>query len=279
MEFGRGDDFRRPGWLERAGQSFRAPLANSRLKGPLKRIYESVLDQFAGNRLVAHLPHGESVRLTAANRQIAWNPEEYEAFRRVVKPGATVLDIGANLGAYTVLLAQWVGASGRVHAFEPAPSARAGLTRHLHLNGIRDRVVVHPEAVSDRPGTARFRAVGMQGDNRLLGSDTTDGIDVTTTTIDEFCSASAIRPSFIKLDVEGAELQALRGARSTIASAGGAVGLFVEIHPHLWPAFGYSRADLEAELQHQGLRLERLDGQPDPWSLAGVTLRVRHCAS
>jgi FkbM family methyltransferase len=279
MEFGRGDDFRRPGWLERAGRPFRAPLANSRLKAPLKRMYESALDHFAGGRLVAHLPHGESVRLTAANRQVAWNPEEYEAFRRVVQPGATVLDVGANLGAYTVLLAQWVGASGRVHAFEPAPAARAGLMRHLILNGIRDRVVVHAEALSDRQGSARFRAVGMQGDNRLLGADATDGIAVTTTSIDEFCTDNGMVPSFIKLDVEGAELLALRGARSTIASAGDALGLFVEMHPQLWPAFGYSRADLESELERQGLRAERLDGQPDPWSLAGVTLRLRRCAS
>ena len=60
MEFGRGDDFRRRGWLERAGHAFRGPLANSRLKEPLKRMYESALDRFAGPRLIARLPHGES---------------------------------------------------------------------------------------------------------------------------------------------------------------------------------------------------------------------------
>ena len=242
-------------------------------------MYESALDYFAGGRLVARLPHGESVRLTAANRHVAWNPEEYEAFRSVVKSGATVLDVGANLGAYTVLLAQWVGAGGRVHAFEPAPAARDGLIRHLVLNGIRDRVVVHPEALSDGQRTARFRAVGMQGDNRLLSTGAVEGIDVTTTSIDEFCVANAVHPSFIKLDVEGAELDVLRGARATIASAGDALELFVEMHPQLWPAFGYSRAELEAELDRQNLRAERLDGHPDPWSLAGVTLRLRRCAS
>jgi FkbM family methyltransferase len=279
IEFGRGESFRRRGWLERAGQACRAPLANSRLKKPLKQIYESALDQFTGRRLVARLPHGETVRLAAANRHVAWNPEEYEAFRRVVKAGATVLDVGANLGAYTVLLAGWVSPGGRVHAFEPAPEARRGLEKHLALNRVTDRVTVHAEALSDGRRSARFRAIGMQGDNRLLPAAGAEGIVVATTSIDEFCAANAVQPSFIKLDVEGAELDVLRGARSTIASGGEALALFVEMHPQLWSAFGYARADLEAELERQGLRAERLDGQPDPWSLAGVTLRLRPCAS
>jgi FkbM family methyltransferase len=279
IEFGRGDDFRRRGWLERAGQACRAPLANSRLKKPLKRIYESALDHLTGERLVASLPHGETFRVTATNRQVTWNPEEYEAFRREVKAGATVLDAGANLGAYTVLLAGWVGAAGRVHAFEPAPDARSGLMKHLALNHVADRVTVHAEALSDGRSTARFRANGMQGDNRLLPPGGADGIVVATTSIDEFCAANALQPSFIKLDVEGAELDVLRGARSTIASGGEALALFVEMHPQLWSAFGYSRTDIEAELDRQGLRAERLDGRPDPWSLAGVTLRLRPCES
>ena len=151
--------------------------------------------------------------------------------------------------------------------------------KHLALNHVADRVAVHAEALSGEQGSARFRAIGMQGDNRLLPPGGADGIVVATTSIDEFCAANALQPSFIKLDVEGAELDVLRGARATIANGGEALALFAEMHPQLWSAFGYSRADLEAELDRQGLRAERLDGQPDPWSLAGVTLRLRPCAS
>jgi FkbM family methyltransferase len=279
MEFGEGDGFRRHGWLEGAAKPFRNRLTQSRLRAPIKRMYEAVLDALPGGRLICRFPHGEAVRLAAAYRQVVWNPEEYEAFRKVVTPGATVLDIGANLGGYTVLLAQWTGPAGRVHAFEPAPGARKGLMRHLALNGIADHVVVHPEALSAGAGRARFRAVGIQGDNRLVSDGTADGIDVNTTSIDDFCLAHAVRPGFIKLDVEGAELDVLRGARATIASAGDRLELYVEMHPHLWAAFGYSRAELEAELARQGLQAERLDGRPDPWSLAGVCLRLRRCAS
>jgi FkbM family methyltransferase len=279
MEFGKGDGFRQYGWMERAARPFRGALTDSRLRAPIKRMYEAVLDSMPGDRLVGHFPHGESVRLAAAYRQVVWNPEEYEAFRRVVAAGTTVLDIGANLGGYTVLLAQWVGPAGRVHAFEPAPGAREGLLRHIRLNDVGDRVEVHAEAMSAGTGRARFRAVGLQGDNRLVAGTGDAGIEVGTTSIDEFCRAHDVRPGFIKMDVEGAELDALRGARATIASAGDALQLYVEMHPHLWDAFGYSRADLQAELDGQHLRVERLDGQPDPWSLAGVCLRLRRCAS
>jgi FkbM family methyltransferase len=279
MEFGEGDGFRRHGWLEGAAKPFRNKLTNSPLRAPLKRMYEAVLDSLPGDRLNCRFPHGEAVRLAAAYRQVVWNPEEYEAFRKVVTRGATVLDIGANLGGYTVLLAQWVGPGGRVHAFEPAPGAREGLMRHVALNGVSGHVVVHPEALSAGAGKARFRARGIQGDNRLVSDGAADGIDVSTTSIDDFCLANAVRPGFIKLDVEGAELDVLRGARATIASAGNSLELYVEMHPHLWSAFGYSHAELEAELAHQGLRAERLDGRPDPWSLAGVCLRLRRCAS
>jgi FkbM family methyltransferase len=279
VEFGEGEGFRRQGWIERASKPFRNRLTGSPLRTPLKRLYESVLDALPGGRLVCRFPHGETVRLAAAYRQVMWNPEEYEAFRKVVTAGATVFDVGANLGAYSVLLAQWVGPEGRVHAFEPAPGARKGLMRHLVLNGMQDRVAVHAEAMSAVSGTSRFHAVGMQGDNRLVTGVDADGIDVATTSIDDFCATHGARPAFIKLDVEGAELDVLKGARATIAAAGSALQLFVEMHPHLWSAFGYSRTELESELNHQGLTASRLDGRPDLWSLAGVCLRLRRCAS
>ncbi|MDQ3212041.1 MAG: FkbM family methyltransferase [Acidobacteriota bacterium] len=279
MEFGPSDAFRREGWLERAGKPLRQPLAGWRVKVPLRRMYEAILDALPGDRLVARFPHGETVRLAAAYRQVVWNPQEYEALRCAVATGATVLDIGANLGGYTLLLAQWAGRAGCVHAFEPAPAARRGLIRHLDLNGLRHRVVVHAEAISAASGTSSFRALGIQGDNRLLADRTEHGIEVSTTSVDAFCRAHAVRPAVIKVDVEGAELDVLRGARETIASAGGRLALFVEMHPHLWAEFGCSRLELEAELRLQALRPERLDGGTDPWSLAGTCLRLRPCAS
>ncbi len=112
MEFGTGEAFRHASWFERVAARFRGPLARSPLRAPLKRAYEAVLDRLPGDRLVCHFPHGESVRLAAAFRQVTWNAEEYHAFKSDIAAGDTVLDVGANLGAYAVLFGQWVGPSG-----------------------------------------------------------------------------------------------------------------------------------------------------------------------
>jgi len=282
MEFGTGQAFRDASWFERVAAMFRAPLARSPLRGPLKRAYEAVLDRLPGDRLVCHFPEGESVRLAAAFRQVTWNAEEYRAFKADIAPGNTVLDVGANLGAYAVLFGQWVGAAGRVFAFEPAPEARRGLERHVAINGLDGRVVVRPEAMADKAGTVRFRASGPHGDNRIMRADreaVPDCIDVATTSIDTFCRERNLQPRFIKVDVEGAELDVLRGARETIAAGGASLNLYVEMHPHLWPALGTSRTEIEQELERQRLRPERLDGRPDVWAIEGVCLRMKRCGS
>ena len=282
MEFGTGEAFRHASWVERVAALFRAPLARSPLRAPLKRAYEAVLDRLPGDRLVCRFPHGESVRLAAAFRQVTWNAEEYHAFKSDIAAGDTVLDVGANLGAYAVLFGQWVGPSGLVFAFEPAPRARLGLERHVALNGLTGRVVVRPEAMAEKQGTARFRASGPHGDNRIMRlerDDAPDRIEVATTSIDAFCRERHLQPRFIKVDVEGAELDVLRGARETIAAGGASLDLYVEMHPHLWPAFGTSQPAIEQELERQHLRPERLDGRPDVWSIEGVCLRMVRCAS
>jgi hypothetical protein len=133
--------------------------------------------------------------------------------------------------------------------------------------------------MADKEGTVRFRASGPQGDNRIMKGDRADApdrIDVPTTSIDAFCRARDLRPQFIKVDVEGAELDVLRGARETIAAAT-SLDLYIEMHPHLWPAFGTSQAEIEEELARQHLRPERLDGRPDVWSIEGVCLRMTRC--
>lgn len=240
-------------------------------------VYRRALQRRA-EHLVCTLPGGERIKVLVEHRHIGWNPEEYATFHREVRAGDVVLDIGANLGAYTLAFGQWVGPSGRVYAFEPAPDARAGLERHVSLNALDDRIVIRPEAVSAAPGTARFLASGASGSNRIAPGDP-GGDVVATTSVDAFCAPLGLKPDVIKIDVEGAELDVLKGARATIASAGPGLRLYVEMHPGLWPGLGLARRDIEAELDAQGLRAECLDGAPALWDVEGVSLRLRPCAS
>lgn len=148
-----------------------------------------------------------------------YEPEQTRLFREYVKPGATLLDVGAHVGYYTLLAAALVGRSGRVVAFEPNPRNYAFLRRHVAVNGCH-HVEVEDAAVSDENGVAAFEFGTGTGTGRLTGrSVTADGaVEVRTVRLDDFCAARSVAPDAIKIDVEGAELNVLRGAERTIAA-------------------------------------------------------------
>jgi len=271
---GRGEHFRDASWFERITQGLRGRRRRA-IPAPLKRIHEFFLDHLPGDHLVSTLPGGERVRVSARYRLLAWNPEEYAAFRAAIRPGDVVLDIGANLGAYTVLFGQWVGPAGRVFAFEPAPETASGLRRQVQLNGLSDRVEVIQSAMTAQPGSVRFHAEGVQGGNALASdrdAGATGVITVNATSIDAFCADRGIRPGVIKIDVEGAELDVLRGARETLRTG---VQAFVEMHPSAWKASGVSVDAIAAELRAQGRTPEPLDPALDVWTVEGICVRLR----
>lgn len=275
---GHGEAYRRPSRAERLA-AWVGRLVPAHARRHASRVYARLLARTGAGALTATLPYGEAVHLLPEYRNITWNPEEYEAFRADIGAGDTVVDVGANIGAYSVLFAQWVGPSGRVIAFEPAPEPYGALRQLIDHNGLTTRVTALQQAVSSQLGTAAFSAAGASGANRLVGAEGPATVVVETTTIDAVCSRRQLRPRLIKIDAEGAELDVLRGARETIAAGGSELRLYLEIHPQLWPHFGASREAIEAELASQQLRVERLDGDPDVWNIEGVCLRAVKCAS
>jgi FkbM family methyltransferase len=261
--------------MDAAGERLRAAPLGGRLRRWGRRAYHAAwMLQTRGQGLTCRLPSGEVVRVVPEHRYLSWNPVEYAAFRNAVDPGATVLDIGANVGAYSILLGQWVGPAGRVFAFEPAADAFEGLNRHIDLNRQRDTVQAIQAAVGDRDGTGRLAIAKTAGESRLAGgADEGPMVDVPLVTIDTFCRREVAPPAFIKIDVEGAELAALRGARETIRRGGHGLSLFVEFHPSIWPLISIGRRDIETELEQQGLRVEPLTAE-DPWTVEGIAVRL-----
>ncbi len=99
-------------------------------------------------------------------------------------------------------------------------------------------------------------------------------VRVDTITLDAFCARERIAPDLIKIDVEGAELAVLRGARETIRAGGDRLSVFVELHPTTWREMGLSKDDLIAELELQGLRAEPLREVEDMWAVEGECVRL-----
>ncbi len=166
-----------------------------------------------------------------------------------LRPGDTVLDVGAHTGYYTLLASALVGGDGRVWAFEPEPRNARYLRGNVDANG-RANVRVTEAAVSDESGTARFGAGTGTGTGRL----TRDGdLEVRTLTLDGFCRRHELVPAAVKIDVEGAEQRVLRGATHTLRTARPVV--FLSTHG---PKVRKACLDL---LESAGYRVEPIDGE------------------
>ena len=185
-----------------------------------------------------------------------------------VKAGDLCVNVGANTGVYVLQLAHWSAPGGRVIAFEPNPAARRILARHVHMNSLDHRVEVVPAAVSDRTGSSTFFASGDgDGMSRLAVPnqqlDATVPLTVGTVSLDEFC---AIPPNWVVIDVEGFEVQVLRGARRILKHCAGVV---LEVHPGAWTAAGTTRRELEMIIEELSLSVTPLSGQADPFRTYG----------
>jgi FkbM family methyltransferase len=143
----------------------------------------------------------------------SYEPEQTKLFQEHVRPGGTVLDVGAHVGYYTVLSAVLAGERGAVWAFEPNPANARFLRRHTEINHLRNVRVTEAAVSSDR-GTARFDFGTGSGTGHLAEHG---AVEVQTVRLDEFCAENSIAPTAIKIDVEGAERGVLEGARDTLA--------------------------------------------------------------
>jgi FkbM family methyltransferase len=149
-------------------------------------------------------------------------PELQRAIRQYVSTGQTVYDIGANIGYVSLSLARQVGPTGHVFAFEPVPQNLASLRENVANNSFTNIHVIDA-AASDVTGAAEIRIAGNFSTASLLwhrGDPSVQEISVKTVVIDELVKAGELpAPSFIKIDVEGAEGLVLRGMQRTISSA------------------------------------------------------------
>lgn len=149
-----------------------------------------------------------------------------------LRPGDVLLDIGANIGWFTVIGSKCVGAAGRVLSFEPDPFNLSLLRRNLRLNRCTN-VDVYPIAVTEKQGRSiLYRSTDNQGDHQLaVIADRQEWVSVRTDTIDQVLAGRAGRIAFVKIDTQGSEAAILAGMDATLARNPGA-RMVLEFWPH-----------------------------------------------
>ena len=222
-----------------------AGLGRLAYSAPLRRLGKALLlrgDASPRERVIASgLGRGLRLRVlpeTPKSYRLGTHEPHMQAMiREHVREAMTVYDCGANVGYFSVMLARAVGARGRVYAFEPSPASVESLRAARELNRLSNLTVV-PEAVWDKREMLRF----CRGDaGASLVSDHVEGVfgetadsphglvDIAANSLDNFVYEEGHPPpDFIKLDVEGAEGRAMRGARRLLAER--RPGLLLEIH-------------------------------------------------
>ncbi len=145
---------------------------------------------------------------------------------------ATAFDVGANYGYYTLLLSRAVGPGGRVYAFEPDPSSLRRLVRNIEVNKCANAVPV-PLAVGRSGGLVRFDSNRESPwDSRVSTGEPSNAqvtpIVVAAATLDQFADFAGVIPRLVKIDVEGLEVDVVRGASRLLSVERPA--FLIEIH-------------------------------------------------
>ena len=169
----------------------------------------------------------------------------------ILKPGMKCIDVGANVGYYTLIISVLVGPKGKVYAFEPLPKNLDYLERHIAMNRCSN-VEIFDAALSDFEGEASF----AEGATRSMGHlDPGGTLKVRCTRLDTMLAEGAVTaPDFVKIDAEGEEVKVLEGAREMLRASRPPIFLSTHSHDLHTACCGF--------LTGLGYTLEPLDEQP-----------------
>lgn len=264
------------GLFRRVGQRAYTATRDAVWKLPIMRwppaAHAAVRLGFWARRLLRLAPPSEALGLVHGHRmwfgpgsecyldmtQGRWEPGVTRLLETALEPGMTAVDVGAHIGYFTLLAARRVGPTGCVYSFEPAPENYELLVRNISLNCYRHVIPVR-QAVSDHDGKdilflhpdSVAHSLHVQTFGQVQAS-----IEIATTTLDHYFSTQGW-PSvhLVKLDIEGAEPEALDGMAQVLARNRG-LKLILEFIPYVLRRTGRNPRAFLTRLERLGLRIE-----------------------
>lgn len=192
-------------------------------------------------------------------RDGVYEPTETALVKQILQPGMTVVDVGANIGYYTLLAASCVGSSGRVYSFEPEPTNFSLLERNIRLNHATN-ITTAQKAISNTSGTITlFTDRRLSGGHQIFDTGAKESsMSIEAVTLDAYFQNTVPRIDLIKIDIEGAEALALEGM-SQIMRANPHVKYITEFYPAMLEKSGHSPLEYLKALQQLGFSLHIID--------------------
>ena len=191
-----------------------------------------------------------------------YEPATTHLFREFLTPGMVVVDIGANVGYFSLLAADLVGPAGTVYAVEPEPQNNAILRKNVHLNSYSNVRVIE-KAVSNRTGPVQLFLSALDNGSHSISDAAARGVagdvQVAATTLDDLLEDEGWpKVDLVKIDVEGAEMLVLEGM-TLLPRNSPQVKLVIEYCPFLLQASGVNPIDLLDKITGMDFHIEFID--------------------
>jgi FkbM family methyltransferase len=223
------------------------------------QIYNLLYSKFNKADLVeVEIPRGRKLKVWSNDSGFGAfliHKREYEPFQTklmvdAAKNKKVFFDVGANAGYYTVLLSDLVE---KVISFEPSQDNALLLQTNVELNNLSN-VSIEQKALGPKQGKLKFRESKYQKGHSGLVKQGNFDYEVSVDTLDSYISKN-VAPDLIKVDIEGAEADFLRGAKDFLSSSKN-LELFIEYHPQNIKAFGHAPEDIVNLLKEYGFNIE-----------------------
>ena len=221
---------------------------------------QTVLFEVGGVKMFGQSRSTLSQRLVSIGK---YEEETTKLFNEILRDGMVVLDIGANIGYFSLIAAARVGESGKVFSFEPSKESFLLLSKNIKLNGYANVVPVE-KAISKNVSKQQFFLVNDPASNSLFrdasGELSQATVEVETTTIDIFMRQYEINVDLVKMDVEGAETDVLDGMENTIRNNPN-LKIITEFSPRVLERCNHEPSAFLKKLAGYGFGLQVIDDE------------------
>jgi len=229
-------------------------------------IFKTVLDEH-----IFYLDPNDFVAQEAYAKTISYDPTTTILLKKLLKKGMNVINIGANIGYFTLLAAREVGTEGKVFSFEPFPNSVSLLKQNIDVNKYKNIEVIEM-AVSNKSGTVKLSIENSSLfhiiSEKIL--EELDTIDVNVTSIDQFLSERNTKIDFMIIDAEGSEPFILDGMKKTLDSMPN-MEILIEYNPHTLKLSGSDGKTLLKKIKDLGFTINLINEENGTIEETGIT--------